>query len=155
MDYEGANDLESTDSVDHIHGQKEKATIIFKFRQAKLESKSGVVISMRSPMPIVTLLLFTYAALSFGWAFAEECIAASGESAVAMNETAANGTLMNMTNETLKNNTLSNETLYNVTLANESLENASLTNETLKNQTMPQNKTGYFEKVRGRQPSRK
>lgn len=144
--------------------QRSQSTIIFKFAQAKLEQKSGVVTIMKCSMPVATMLLFVLAALSFGWASAEESVMADEGSAVSMNETMANATLLNVTNETLMNNTLTNETLNNATLDNESLENASLineslenttlSNETLKNLTTSENKTGYFEKVRGRQPTR-
>jgi hypothetical protein len=101
--------------------------------------QSGV--EMKSSIPIAIILLFVFAALSLGLAFAGETIQADENTTAAMNET------MNVT--------VTNETLVNDTLNNESLENATLTNETLNNLTLPQNETNPFGNVKGRQPSRR
>ena len=93
--------------------------------------QSGV--EMKSSIPIAIILLFVFAALSLGLAFAGETIQADENTTAAMNET------------------VTNETLVNDTLTNESLENATLTNETLNNLTMPQNETNPFANVKGRQ----
>ncbi len=147
----------------HLVLQRDRSTIIFKSAQAKLELKPRVVVTiMRSSTPIAIMLLFTLVSLSFGWAFAEESIAADKVGAPAVNGTVTNGTASNetlanntLTNETLNNATLANESLENMSLTNESLENATLTNESLKNLTATQNETSFFGKVKGRQPNRR